>query len=413
MRRALLLLVPATWLVLLVVSGCSDDESHPRISRIDVSPLCGVAPMAVECRATATGGNESGDPTGGNNNLEITWDFNDGGPTSSTSVAYHTFENPGVYQVMAQATDPDGQTTTISQEVVVFADSLTVEASSNFDELSRFVTVCDTINFDVWAESCDVDPDNEEHYRTLFYKWRIMDGTDTVFLNRQPSYTFAEPGNYDIILAVTFPELAITRWDTLNFTVGLDHDYTVPTMDPLPAYCVGDTLTVSWSDESASGAYRYIAEKAENEDFTVGVEASPIVTGLSHQFTDLQDGVTYFYRVRSYACPNNFDWSESVSCLQDNGAPSSEVLSFASPTSLTFDVPFEAADAVSGVASVELFWRRGGSGDFASGGTSTTSPISFTATATGTYFFYTRATDNAGFVEDAPPIPDFSVMVNP
>ena len=65
MKRAFLLLLPAILLVFLAVAGCKD-ESLPSFTRILVYPDCGVVPLQVEGRAMASGGNESGDPTGGN-----------------------------------------------------------------------------------------------------------------------------------------------------------------------------------------------------------------------------------------------------------------------------------------------------------------------------------------------------------
>src|SRR5210317_1318757 len=98
MKRALLLLLPASLLVFLAISGCND-ESLPRFTRVRVYPACGIMPLQVEGLAIASGGNESGSPTGGNNNLEITWDFGDG-TTGQTSLAYHTFTEARDYDVV-------------------------------------------------------------------------------------------------------------------------------------------------------------------------------------------------------------------------------------------------------------------------------------------------------------------------
>ncbi|PID81898.1 hypothetical protein CSA17_04205 [bacterium DOLJORAL78_65_58] len=215
MRRVLSLLLPAVLLVLLAVAGCND-ESNPKFSRIEASPTCGVAPMAVEFRAVATGGNETGDPTGGNNNLEINWNFGDGG-SGATSIAYHIFQDPGVYNVVATAKDPDGGSASISQQIVVYADSLFIEASSNFP--GGAVTTNDTIAFSLWAESCQINPDTDDDYRNLVYEWSMNDGTDTVFNSRQPHYTFTTAGSYAVTVNVSYTALAITRRDTLLFEV--------------------------------------------------------------------------------------------------------------------------------------------------------------------------------------------------
>ncbi len=85
MKRACMLLFPAL-MILAVVVGCVD-ESKPTFTRVRVTPQCGVVPMDVEGYAILSGGNETGDPLGGNNNLEVKWAFGDGG-TGNTSISY-------------------------------------------------------------------------------------------------------------------------------------------------------------------------------------------------------------------------------------------------------------------------------------------------------------------------------------
>lgn len=227
MKRALLLLLPAVLLVFLSIAGCND-ETEPTISRLRVYPACGVVPMPVEALAIATGGNESGDPTGGNNNLDITWNFGDGTTGGTTSIAYHTYQVPGNYTVVATAQDPDGKTTSMSQLVRVMADTLTVEASSNFPD--GITTVNDTVRFDVRALSCDVDPDIDDDYRNLSFNWGMDDSffvylpDDTLhveyeFTNRRPTFLFDTAGTYEVTVSVTFPALATTRYDTVYLEV--------------------------------------------------------------------------------------------------------------------------------------------------------------------------------------------------
>ncbi|MCP4291922.1 MAG: PKD domain-containing protein [bacterium] len=215
MKRAQLILLPAVLLVFLAIAGCND-ESQPKFTRIRVYPDCGIAPMNVEGLAIVSGGNESGDPTGGNNNLEITWDFGDGG-SSNTSIAYHTFTLPGEYNIVATATDPDGQTDSISQMVTVMADSLDINTSTNF--LGNAATTNDTVRFDLRAESCGIDPDVDGDYRNLVFTWHMNDGTDTIMTSHRPHYQFPASGIYDVIVDVTYPAGAITRHDTLRLDI--------------------------------------------------------------------------------------------------------------------------------------------------------------------------------------------------
>lgn len=212
MKRAFLLLLPAVLLVMLGVAGCND-ESLPTFTRVKVFPDCGVAPLEVEGLAIASGGNESGDPTGGNNNLEIRWDFGDGA-TSETSITYHTFSQAGDYTVTVTATDPDGGKATSRYAVTVLPDTLNITASSNFPDGA--VATTDTVHFSLRARSCDIDPDSEGDYVKMTYRWLIG---DQVFTGPSPMYRFTTAGNETVRLAVTYPELAVTRHDSLLFTV--------------------------------------------------------------------------------------------------------------------------------------------------------------------------------------------------
>ncbi len=395
-------------LVLIALIGCND-ENNPKFTRLRVYPDCGVLPLSVDCLAIVSGGNESGDPTGGNNNMDITWDFGDG-TSSNTSISYHTYaDSAGTFTVTATAVDPDGKTTKLSHMVRVMPDTLEIHALSDFDELQA--TVCDSIRFDVLASSCGIDPLVDDNYRNLVFEWRMNDGTDSVFRSRRPVYSFAEPGDYEVTLSVSYPALATTRPDTVNLTVEWDPTLTVPTLVALPTFTMGATTILEWSDESANGTLEYVAECAEDSLFTDNVISSGETPLLTWVFAGLDDSQTYYYRVRSVGCPNNLEWSTIESSTQDLNAPNSAAGPL-DPTqdSLAFDVPFSATDSASGVASVELFFQVDGGG-YSSFGVFTASPVSFTAAGDGAYDFYTQATDNVGHIESAPSSPDASTVV--
>lgn len=244
MKRACLILLPAALLVCAGLTGCND-ESKPAFTRISVTPGCGVVPLQVEGYAITSGGDEGGSPTGGNNNLEMTWDFGDG-HTANTSIAYNRYTQPGDYTITVRAEDPAGNTTTITYPVRALADSLLIEAFSNFP--AGAVTTADTIRFDCLASSCEIDPDtyipddpatgiDEEvsgDYVKLSFKWDMDSGyldlgdpltpnddqwVQYVYRTKNPVFRFGEAGEYDVVLAMTYPAWAVTRRDTLHFVV--------------------------------------------------------------------------------------------------------------------------------------------------------------------------------------------------
>jgi len=187
----------------------------------------------------------------------------------------------------------------------------------------------------------------------------------------------------------------------------------VPTLVAEPEFTIGTTNTVAWSDESGSGAVAYYAECATDAEFTAVVAVSDWIAGLTFEFTELTDGQIYYYRVMSRDdSDNESDWSASVFSTQDATPPVSSVDELPPVHGvLTFDVAYTAADAVSGMDSVELFFNVDG-GDYTSYGSFTESPIDFTAAGDGEYGFYTVAVDAVGNVEAIPDSPpDASTIV--
>ncbi|MCK9995308.1 MAG: PKD domain-containing protein [Candidatus Krumholzibacteria bacterium] len=217
MKRACMLLVPAL-LILVVATGCKDDDqSVPAFTRLQVTPACGVAPMAVEGYAVLSGGNESGDPLGANNNLEILWNFGDGG-IGSTTRDFHTYHTPGEYTVTVKGTDPDGQTASATFPVVVFPDSLVVEAGSDFPDGN--VTTDDIIHFNIMASSCDIDyPTVLGDSVKMVFKWEMGDDAASEFKLTAPEFRYDIPGDYEVNVSVFYPAWAVLRKQTLKFTV--------------------------------------------------------------------------------------------------------------------------------------------------------------------------------------------------
>lgn len=131
-----------------------------------------------------------------------------------------------------------------------------------------------------------------------------------------------------------------------------------PLMNAEPIYTQGTSNTVSWSDESASGAVAYLTQCAQDDLFTVDLQESGWIEGIENAFNDLIDSQIYYYRVKSrtYDLVES-EWSEPVFSTQDDSPPVSSVDPLPpEQETLTFDVPYTASDATSGVTAVELFY---------------------------------------------------------
>ncbi len=216
MKRACVLLLPAMLFIVLATSACND-ESKPIFTRVVATPACGVAPLEIETYSAVSGGNESGDPLGGTNNLDITWNFGDGG-TGNTAINYHRYLDPGEYTIIVTATDPDGNIATSSVPVTVIADSLVIMAESDVPDGN--VTVGQTVQFGLTAANCDIDyPATPGDAVKMVFRWEMGDAANTVYTGPTPQFTFDVAGEFDVDLAVTYPTHAVTRHSTLHFSV--------------------------------------------------------------------------------------------------------------------------------------------------------------------------------------------------
>ncbi|MFT5232283.1 MAG: PKD repeat protein [Candidatus Krumholzibacteriia bacterium] len=222
MKSARMLLVPAILLIALATGGCQDEDSEPKFTRVSATPSCGVAPLDVDFFSAVSGGNETGDPMGGNNLLEIKWNFGDGSG-GNTSINFHKYTVPGEYTVTVTAQDQDGKNTSRTVPVTVLADSLVVEATSS--PPSGTVTTGDRILFLLDAKSCNIDfPAVAGDSVKMTYRWEMGDAANTVYTGANPIFTYGVAGNYTVDLFVTSPRLAVTRRTSLDFTV----------VDPIP-----------------------------------------------------------------------------------------------------------------------------------------------------------------------------------
>jgi hypothetical protein len=124
-RKPLLILILLSLCLGLVV-GCDEDENLvPVLTRVQANAECGVAPLDVQFLAIASGGDQLEDPTGGNAYLNFDWNFGDG-TTGNGSITSHTFEEPGMYDVVIAVTDEDDDRATLVLPIEVRADSLVV-----------------------------------------------------------------------------------------------------------------------------------------------------------------------------------------------------------------------------------------------------------------------------------------------
>jgi hypothetical protein len=177
-----------------------------------------------------------------------------------------------------------------------------------------------------------------------------------------------------------------------------------------PPYTRGTTNTVGWG--SVTRAAGYYLEWSLDSSFIPAAGNSGWTAATSYLATGLADGELYYYRVK---CRNaalaESNWSTPANSRQDASPPATMALPLpALETFVAFPIAWIGDDAISGLASVKLFYRRGITGPFVQyGSVFTESPIIFDSSQTGgsgDYSFYTIGTDNVGNQESAPSTPD-------
>ena len=210
---AVLLAVLAT-----ALAGCDEENKEPYITVLKTSGDCGVAPFLVEFYAAASGGDELDDPTGANLRLDIRWDFGDETGATGSSLVFHSYPHPGEYLARVTVEDKDGDSATATRLITVQPDTLNIwtTAEPGPGPIAAGVPV----QLNVFAESCEFDPDEGNYGRYLF-RWRVDTTPAVVYTGRSPvhSFTAAQPGTRIVTVSVEDPRLAVVRRDTLVYEV--------------------------------------------------------------------------------------------------------------------------------------------------------------------------------------------------
>ena len=149
-------------------------------------------------------------------NLKIvnyTWSFNNRGRV----VLYgkrceDLFNNPGIFKVALKVTDP-GENIDIDYLTVTANDTTPPRANAGED---LFVNEDTMISLNGTGSS--------DNYRISKYLWTFFDRSPVQLTGAKPTYTFNDPGVFDITLNVTDPA---GHWDIDKFTVTV-RDFTPP-----------------------------------------------------------------------------------------------------------------------------------------------------------------------------------------
>ena len=182
-----------------------------------------------------------------------------------------------------------------------------------------------------------------------------------------------------------------TRAASLLVTTGTPTAPAAPAIVTQSLFSAGTAKTITWPEVPT--ATSYTLQIASSANFTTNLLSTQTVAGASGTFTNLADGVTYFYRVLATNSVGSSAYSGTVSTTQDTGAPTVAITSPTTGTTQTgntITVTGTASDTRSGISGVKVNNVAATSGNNFATWTATV-PLGF-----GTNAITATATDGAG-----------------
>jgi hypothetical protein len=180
-----------------------------------------------------------------------------------------------------------------------------------------------------------------------------------------------------------------------------------PTISGTAGIATGDSTAVSIKIYAGTGTGGTLLQ-------TRATGADPATGAYSVAATSLPSG-TYTAQASQADSATNTGTSTPRTFDVDVTAPASQASAPASSNSTSLTIAYSASDAGSGLATVELWVKPPGAAGYEEVATDSSPAASgsfpYSATADGTYGFYTRATDKAGNHESAPAAADASTVV--
>jgi len=182
-----------------------------------------------------------------------------------------------------------------------------------------------------------------------------------------------------------------------------------PTLQGEPAFTAGGVNRVDWND---TGAAAYLVQQAVDAEFLDVDAQTDWIGGTFATFSDLDDGETYYYRIRARDNDGNESpWSAPQATTMDASPPVTGMADEpADQTSLTFRLQLQATDTGSGVAKIEL-WYSVNDGQRLLQGDHGPGEITFIADGPGVYRFYTAGVDSVGNRAEPAGVPDVTTRV--
>lgn len=260
-----------------------------------------------------------------NDNITYKWDFGDG-TLGEGDTLYHSYSDPGLYEVNLTVSDMDLSDST-SSEVKVDLPSNSVPVAVITTNPSTSVLLGETLFFDA---SQSFDPDGDP----LTYTWDFGDGSPTAS-GVETSHKFSVPGMYEVMLIIDDGQLSASKIEIIEVDEHPDTMLLSETFeeygsnkDPLDwrdtkrnnSMAEDQNLfkTIQWADIMAFGTSskdtnihsHFIGDQAlswNNYTYTGRMYIDQATGGIGVTFLSrFPDNKNVYYRIRRYANVRRF-----------------------------------------------------------------------------------------------------------
>jgi large repetitive protein len=301
--------------------------------------------------------------------LTYSWNFGDSTPAVNGRDVNHTFADNGNYNVVLTVTDKDGAATT--QTVVAKVDNVAPTIVS----IAKPTTIKEGES--VAFSATVTDPGTLD---TLTYSWNFGDNTP-VSIGQNVNHTFADNGNYNIVLTVTDKDGGVTTQ-----TVVAKVDNVAPTI-----VSIAKPTTIKEGESVAFSATATDPGTLDTLTYSWNFgDSTPVATGknVNHTFADNGN----YNIVLTVTDKDGGVTTQTVVAKVDNVAPT--IVSIAKPTTIvqTQSATFTATATDPGILDTLTYtWNFGDNTPTASG-----QNAAHTFTNAGTYTLSLNVTDKDG-----------------
>ncbi|HET8573000.1 MAG TPA: PKD domain-containing protein [Edaphocola sp.] len=208
------------------------------------SPDSGCAPLTVNFTNNST------------NAISYFWDFGDGGASTNVQPS-HTFSNPGSYQVMLAAANPNSCRTNDTDYVTIHVSTDTIHANFDF----TLEDTCTNPHIVIQNTSTTIPG----HLLSgAVFNWDFGDGSTYAGQN-PPVHPYPVPGAYNIRLIMMEPD-ACNNPDTIVRTLIFTQDHLTAGFDLPDTLCQGLPVTFRNTSQNATGYDWYFGDGQSGTD---------------------------------------------------------------------------------------------------------------------------------------------------